>query len=102
MGAHHPPVVEDAGEKPDIPVRSMFRGKERCCQPERVRCVRSKTDGLEVGTDEPAHQPATPEELLHDGHERHGAEHSKGYEDQTLLGLLWDRALSRADQEVVE
>src|SRR5215467_950945 len=100
---NHPPVVEDAGEQTYVPIGTVLGPEKDGGDPERVVRVRSQPDGLKVfRADEPAHQPATPEELLHDGHQRHGAEHSKDYEDQTLLGGRCDRALSRADQEVVE
>src|SRR5215470_11135003 len=99
----HPPVVEDAGEQTDVPVGTVLGGEKDGGHPERIVRVRSKWNGLKVfWTDEPAHQPAAPEQLLDDRHQRDGAEHPEGYEDQTLLDVVWDRALSRAGQEVVE
>src|SRR5215467_3662365 len=78
----HPPVVEDAGEQTDVPVGTVLGAEEDGRDPERVVRVRSQSDGLKVlRTDEPAHQPAAPEEFFQDRHQRHGAEHSKDYED---------------------
>src|SRR5215470_11915394 len=66
----YPPVVEDAGEQTDVPVRTVLGAEEDGGDPERVGRVRSQPDGLKVfRADEPAHQPATPKELLYERHQ---------------------------------
>src|SRR5262245_51347383 len=79
---NHPPVVGDAGDQAYVPVGAVLGGEEGCRHPEGVGRVSSEPDGLKVfRTYEPAHQPATPEELLEDRNERHRAKNTKGYED---------------------
>src|SRR5215468_4241478 len=51
---------------------------------------------------EPAHQPAAPEELLEDRHESHGAYDAKRYKYGIAPEIRRRGAPRRADQRVVE
>src|SRR5215471_5890684 len=98
-----PPVVDDAGDQAYVPVGAVLSGEEDGRHPEGVGRIGSEPHGLKVlRTYEPAHQPATPEELLEDRHERHGAKDAKGYEDGIVPEIRRCGAPRGSDKGIVE
>jgi len=68
-GAQHPPVVNNSGGEPHFPIRAVLGGEHQRHQPEGCSLVGAERDLEEVGIDDPAHQPAAPEELLYRRHQ---------------------------------
>src|SRR5947209_9234956 len=89
-GADHPPVVEDAGDEADVPEWAVFGGEKGCRHPEGERREGAQREALEVvGIDNPAHEPAAPEELFEDGDGNYADEDAKGEEDGVRLVGWW-------------
>ena len=101
--AHHPPVIDNSGEQAHIPERAVLRGEQHGGQPECHRGVGAQRDAFEVfGIDQPAHQPAAPEELFEDGNGDYTDGNTEEQENRIVFGGGRSVACGLSDDGVVE